>query len=135
MRVYIYILVLVLRRARKASLPSLFFFFFFHSTDSTRDRYGTIYKIGVKRGEKFNGSTLTIWKLKLGTFGGRNSVINRRQYPPMCTSSCEKNVVNSFEKYSIEYKINVKSFLAYLIHSINFVSKSSFQRNCFTKGS
>lgn len=55
-------------------------------------------------------------------------MINRRQYPPMCTSSCEKNVVNSFEKYSIECKINVKSFLAYLIRIVSTSSRSLHSR-------
>lgn len=128
-------IIYIKSREKLPFLPSLSFLFPFER------EYGTIYKIG--------GNSLTIWELKLYvrikgkmfviSFGG-NIQSGRIKVESTLSLINVKSLRIDPKFYSL---ISLPSFLllAYLmytvyiyIYSIKFVSKSSFERNCFIEG-
>lgn len=125
-------IIYIKSREKLPFLPSLSFLFPFER------EYGTIYKIG--------GNSLTISKLKLYvrikekmfviSFGG-NIQSGRIKVESTLSLINVKSLRIDPKFYSL---ISLPSFLlAYLmytvyIYSIKFVSKSSFERNCFIEG-
>lgn len=127
-------IIYIKSREKLPFLLSLSFLFSF------KREYGTIYKIG--------GNSLTIWELKLYvrikgkmfviSFGG-NIQSGRIKVESTLSLINVKSLRIDPKFYSL---ISLPSFLlAYLmytvyiyIYSIKFVSKSSFERNCFIEG-
>lgn len=127
-------IIYIKSREKLPFLLSLSFLFSF------KREYGTIYKIGG------NSASLTIWELKLYvrikgkmfviSFGG-NIQSGRIKVESTLSLINVKSLRIDPKFYSL---ISLPSFLlAYLmytvyIYSIKFVSKSSFERNCFIEG-